>query len=94
MPFKQVSLVVGGDRRYEWVIALRAVETIDFMTSRWMHLPYELLLKVSNRVINQLKGGRVTYDVSSKPPATIEWGSFSAALGGAKTTRAIEWFFL
>ena len=64
----------GDGRRYEWVIALRAVETIDFMTARWAHLPYELLEKVSNRIINELEGvSRVTYDVSSKPPATIEW---------------------
>ncbi|MFG6666043.1 glutamine-hydrolyzing GMP synthase [Halomonas sp. HNIBRBA4712] len=73
LPVKSVG-VVGDGRRYEWVIALRAVETIDFMTARWAHLPYELLEKVSNRVINELEGvSRVTYDVSSKPPATIEW---------------------
>jgi GMP synthase (glutamine-hydrolysing) len=73
LPVKSVG-VVGDARAYEWVIALRAVETIDFMTAHWAHLPYHLLGKVSNRIINELRGvSRVVYDISGKPPATIEW---------------------
>jgi GMP synthase (glutamine-hydrolysing) len=73
LPVKSVG-VVGDARAYEWVIALRAVETIDFMTANWAHLPYALLGNVSNRIINELRGvSRVVYDISGKPPATIEW---------------------
>ena len=73
LPIKTVG-VVGDARRYEWVIALRAVETVDFMTARWAHLPYDLIETVSRRIMNEIEHvSRVAYDVSSKPPATIEW---------------------
>ena len=73
LPVKSVG-VMGDGRTYEWVVSLRCVETSDFMTAVWSHLPYELLGKVSNRIINEVRGiNRVVYDVSGKPPATIEW---------------------
>ncbi len=73
LPVKSVG-VMGDGRRYDYVIALRAVETIDFMTARWAHLPYDFLDLVSRRIINEVNGiSRVTYDISGKPPATIEW---------------------
>jgi GMP synthase (glutamine-hydrolysing) len=73
LPVKSVG-VMGDGRRYDYVVALRAVETIDFMTARWAHLPYEFLEHVSLRIINEIDGiSRVTYDISGKPPATIEW---------------------
>ncbi|HIU84910.1 MAG TPA: glutamine-hydrolyzing GMP synthase [Candidatus Aphodousia gallistercoris] len=73
LPVKSVG-VMGDGRTYEWVVSLRSVETTDFMTARWSHLPYELLGKVSNRIINEVRGiNRVVYDISGKPPATIEW---------------------
>ena len=73
LPVRSVG-VMGDGRRYDYVIALRAVETVDFMTARWAHLPYEFLEHVSLRIINEIDGiSRVTYDISGKPPATIEW---------------------
>ena len=66
--------VMGDGRTYEYVVALRAVETSDFMTANWAPLPHDLLSRVSNRIINEVKGiNRVVYDISGKPPATIEW---------------------
>jgi GMP synthase (glutamine-hydrolysing) len=73
LPVRSVG-VVGDNRSYEFVISLRAVETVDFMTADWKRLPYDLLARVSTRIINEVRSvSRVTYDISSKPPATIEW---------------------
>jgi len=73
LPVKSVG-VMGDGRTYEWVVALRAVQTQDFMTAHWAELPHSLLARVSNRIINEVRGiNRVVYDISGKPPATIEW---------------------
>jgi GMP synthase (glutamine-hydrolysing) len=73
LPVKSVG-VVGDNRAYEYVVALRAVESLDFMTAQWKRLPYDFLERVSTRIINEVRGiSRVTYDISAKPPATIEW---------------------
>ncbi|MFM6983296.1 MAG: GMP synthase (glutamine-hydrolyzing), partial [Chitinophagaceae bacterium] len=73
LPVKSVG-VMGDERTYEYVIALRAVTSSDGMTADWVHIPYEILAEISNKIINRVKGiNRVVYDISSKPPATIEW---------------------
>ena len=73
LPVKSVG-VMGDGRKYDYVIALRAVETSDFMTANWAKLPYDFLDHVSRRIINEIEGiSRVTYDISGKPPSTIEW---------------------
>lgn len=73
LPVRSVG-VMGDGRRYDYVVALRAVETVDFMTARWAHLPYDFLDEVSRKIINSINGiSRVVYDISGKPPATIEW---------------------
>ena len=65
---------MGDGRTYDWCVAVRAVETQDFMSADWVRLPYEVLATISGRIINEVRGvNRVVYDISSKPPATIEW---------------------
>lgn len=73
LPVKSVG-VMGDERTYEFTVALRAVTSVDGMTADWAHLPYDFLGKISNEIINRVRGiNRVVYDISSKPPATIEW---------------------
>ena len=73
LPVKSVG-VMGDERTYEFTVALRAVTSVDGMTADWAHLPYDFLAHISNEIINNVKGiNRVVYDISSKPPATIEW---------------------
>jgi len=73
LPVRSVG-VMGDGRRYDYVVALRAVETVDFMSARWARLPYDFLDRVSRRIVNEVTGiSRVVYDISGKPPATIEW---------------------
>ena len=73
LPVQSVG-VMGDERTYEFTLALRAVTSVDGMTADWSHIPYDVLAKISNEIINRVKGiNRVVYDISSKPPATIEW---------------------
>ena len=73
MPVGTVG-VMGDERSAEYVIAVRAVETKDYMTADWAYLPHDVLARISNRIINEVRGvNRVVYDISSKPPSTIEW---------------------
>ena len=73
LPVRSVG-VMGDGRRYDYVVALRAVETVDFMSARWAQLPYDFLDRVSRRIVNEVAGiSRVVYDTSGRPPATIEW---------------------
>jgi GMP synthase (glutamine-hydrolysing) len=73
LPVRSVG-VMGDGRTYDSVVAVRAVETLDFMSADWSRIPYDVLARMSSRIINEVKGvNRVVYDISSKPPATIEW---------------------